>query len=75
MQDGKKLKGWEKETSDIKIDRENLKKEIDNINVTIKKLQIEVERILKALNMKSYGDELRERMDKAEHRHSNEIVL
>ncbi|MFX0083223.1 MAG: hypothetical protein ACFE94_15875 [Candidatus Hodarchaeota archaeon] len=75
MQNGKKLKGWVKETSEIRVDRENLKKEIDILNTAVKKLQIEVDRILKALNMKSYGEEFRERMEKAEKRQSNEIIL
>ncbi len=75
MQNGKKLKGWVKESSEIKVDRENLKKEIDNMKTTIKTLQIEVDRILKALDMKSHGDEFRERMNKAEKRSTNDIVL
>lgn len=65
MQNVKKLKGWEKETSDIKLNWESLKKELDEMKTTIKTMQIEVNRILKALGMKSYGDELRERMENA----------
>jgi hypothetical protein len=68
MQNGKKLKGWEKETSDIKINWEIMSKEIDNMKTTLKTLQIEVDRILKKLEMKSSGDEFRERMVKAEKR-------
>jgi hypothetical protein len=75
MQNGKKLKGWAKETSEIKVDGENLRKEIDSIKMAIKTLKLEVERILKALDMKSYGDEFRERMDKAEKRYSHDVVL
>ena len=65
MQNVKKLKGWEKETSDIKMNWEDLKKELDGMKTALKTMQIEVNRILKALGMKSYGDELRERMENA----------
>ncbi len=75
MQDGKKLKGWEKETSEIKVDGTLIKKEIDTMKTTIKTLQLEVERILKALNMKSYMEEFRERMDKAEKRYTHDVIL
>lgn len=68
MQNGKKLKGWAKETSDIKIDGQNIRKELEDIKTNIKTLQIEIERILKTLAMKSYGEELRERMEHVEKR-------
>ncbi|MHA1916453.1 MAG: hypothetical protein ACW986_14125 [Promethearchaeota archaeon] len=66
MQEGKKVKGWVKETSDIRLFGESMKKEIDRMNGMLKTLQNEVDRILKALDMKSYSEELRERMFKAE---------
>jgi len=75
MQNSKKLKEKVKETSDIRVDWENMKKEIDSMKTAIKMLQTEVDRILKALEMKSYGEEFRERMDKAGKRNINEIVL
>jgi len=71
MQNNKKVKGWVKETSDIRVSGETMKKEIDRINTMLKTLQIEVDRILKALEMKSYSEELRERMVATEKRYSN----
>lgn len=71
MQTNKKVKGWVKETSDIRVSGEGMKKEIDRINTVLKTLQIEVDRILKALEMKSYSEELRERMVATEKRYSN----
>ena len=68
MQTSKKLKGWEKESIDIKVDGQNIRKEIDTIKTNLKMLQNEVERILKALGMKTYGEELRERMEIVEKR-------
>ncbi len=68
MHNGKKLKGWEKETSDIKVDGQNIRKEIESIKTILKTLQIEVERILKKLDMKSSGEEMRDRMFKSENR-------
>lgn len=70
MQDGKKLKGWAKETSDIRVDGQNLRKEIDSLKTSLQTLQIEVDRILKKLDMKTYNEELRERMSKAENRYT-----
>jgi hypothetical protein len=75
MQDSKKLKGWAKETSEIKLDGANIKNEIESMKTTIKTLQLEVERILKALDMKSYMEEFRERMDKVEKRYSHDVTL
>ncbi|MHA1883960.1 MAG: hypothetical protein ACW96S_02815 [Promethearchaeota archaeon] len=71
MQNSKKVKGWVKETSDIRVFGEDMKKEIDKMNSVLKSLQIEVDRILKALDMKSYSEELREKMIKVEKRHTN----
>lgn len=68
MQGSKKLKGWEKESVDIKVDGQNIRKEVDTIKTTLKMLQNEVDRILKALGMKTHGEELRERMELAEKR-------
>jgi len=66
MQNGKKLKGWEKETLGIKVNWEIMKKEIDSMKTDLKTLQIEVDRILKKLEMKSSGEEFRQRMAKSE---------
>ena len=71
MQHSKKSKERVKETSDIRVDWENMKKKIDSMNTTLKMLQIEVDRILKALEMKSYGEEIREGMDKGEKKYTN----
>ncbi|MFX1456388.1 MAG: hypothetical protein ACFFDB_13520 [Promethearchaeota archaeon] len=68
MQEGRKLKGWAKESSDIRADGQNIRKEIEILKTNFQTLQIEVDRILKKLDMKSYNEELRERMTKAEHR-------
>ncbi|MHA2401050.1 MAG: hypothetical protein ACXADU_19455 [Promethearchaeota archaeon] len=66
MQEGKKIKGWAKETSDIRIVGEGMKKELERMDGVIKTLQIEIGRILKELDMKSYAEEMRERMFKAD---------
>jgi hypothetical protein len=68
MQEGKKLKGWAKESSDIKADGQSIRKELDVIKTNIKMLQNEVERILKKLGLKSSVEELRERMEVVENR-------
>ena len=68
MQNGKKLKGWAKESSDIRVDGQNIRKEIDSLKTVIKILQIEVEKILKKLDMKSHGEEFRDKMVKTENR-------
>jgi len=68
MQDRQKLKGWAKESLDIKADGQNIRKEIETIKTRLQMLTHEVDRILKALSMKPYGEELRERMEIAEKR-------
>lgn len=71
MQNSKKVKGWVKKNSDIRITGEDMKKEIDKMNSVLKSLQIEVDRILKVLDMKSYSEELREKMIRVEKTHTN----
>jgi hypothetical protein len=68
MQDNKKLKGWAKESSDIRADGQYIRNEIETIKTNLRMLQNEVDRILKSMGMKSYGEELRERMELIEKR-------
>jgi hypothetical protein len=68
MQSSKRVKDSVKEIPDIIVIWQNMRKEIDSMNSTIKTLQIEVNRILKLLEMKSYTEEFRERMDRIQER-------
>ncbi|MFX1490233.1 MAG: hypothetical protein ACFFBI_13865 [Promethearchaeota archaeon] len=68
MQSCKKVKDSVKEIPDIIVDWQNMRKELDNMNTTNKTLQIEVNRILKWLEMKSYTEEFREHMDRIQKR-------
>jgi hypothetical protein len=71
MQQSKKLKEKVKEASDIKEEWESMKKEIDSMKTALTTVKIEVDKILKALGLKSYGEEFRERMEKAEKKNAN----
>ncbi|MFX1425053.1 MAG: hypothetical protein ACFFBE_01270 [Promethearchaeota archaeon] len=68
MQQYKKPEEMVRENLELRTELENLRKEVETMKSSLKTTQVEIDRILKTLTMKPYGEEFRERMENIERR-------